>query len=259
MTYLHRSYTSLIAIYSIVIFSGCANTSKQAGQTFDSSAVDSMLIRFEHKTDFFGIILDEQAISSEIAHNLSEWGYKVTATNTKDQSHNMSLNIGAIKNDATPAGFSFSSGNSDPRSLNFQKADILPMTCFLSPKDHPEQSAELSVMVTADEYLSYAKKADKQTKLTHQLTNDLSTACFNLLSRLNVANQPQTHSNITSSTKPGWIPEIRVEVENSTNPVASTSSTVEQKQNSKQAEPRKRIIIHNQGTPVIFKFGYDRL
>lgn len=203
---------------------------------------------------FFGATLQPQAIASQITENLAQWGYNIGSDNSDDYSHSVSIEIGSIKHASTPAGFSFSSGNSTPRSPNFQKADVLPMRCFLTPRNEPSKSAELEVVVNADDYLRYADKAGQQQKLIKLLVNDLSTACFNLLDKLKV--KTQTSEKQTKSGKPSWIPTIRVEVAND-----DESSSLVTNDNEGQKiteEPKKHIIIHNQGKPVIFKFGHER-
>ncbi len=220
---------------------------------FDTNQVKKMYFKFEHSSKFFGANLDEQAMATQIADNLAEWGYNIDSHHSDDYSHRITIEIGSIKHDSTPAGFSFSSGNSNPRSPNFQKADVLPMRCFLTPRDEPEKSAELAVLVDPDDYLRHADKPSQQQKLVQLLVNDLSTACFNLLDNLNI--KTDTAEKQTKAGKPSWIPAIRVEVSND-NTSSSLVTDAETDQSNK--EPKKRIIIHNQGTPVIFKFGPDR-
>ncbi|KAF3981764.1 MAG: hypothetical protein HFP81_05265 [Methylococcales symbiont of Hymedesmia sp. n. MRB-2018] len=227
--------------------------------------------------------LPKSEISTQVANNLAEWGYKIKADKTLDYSHVLSFEIGEIKQAATPAGFSFNLGNSNPRSVDFQKTDVLPMTCFITEKNQSEKSAKLDASVMANDYLPYAKQSSPDKKLISILTNDISTICFNLLSHLKI--KTQVYEKNLYSAKPGWFPDIRVEVINDAEPelelkktektnidsdsetklktntnLKGTESTsnikIEVKQNKKQ--PRKRIIIHNQGSPVTIKFGYER-
>ncbi len=74
--------------------------------------------------------------------------------------------------------------------------------------------------------------------------------------------------------KPGWMPEIRIEIVNEADSdplniettLSDENSTSQVKNDSKKKSnlkiikdaPRKRIIIHNQGSPVIFQFGHER-
>ena len=65
--------------------------------------------------------------------------------------------------------------------------------------------------------------------------------------------QPKKNSE---NIKPGWMPEIRVDIENDTALVKTPPSATEE--NRDKIEPRKRMIIHNQGSPVILQFGHER-
>ncbi len=87
---------------------------------------------------------------------------------------------------------------------------------------------------------------------------DISTVCYNLLSSLDIKT---TAVDLTEKKlKPSWIPEIRIEVENEIENEVNVNDQNSQKsiKVKKKQEARKRIIIHNQGTPVIFKLGPDR-
>ncbi len=243
---------------SIFTASACSTMAEKNNAWFDANQVKKMYFKFEHSARFFGADLQEQAIASQIADNLAEWGYNIYSKNADNYSHHVTIEIDPIKHGATPAGFSFSSGNSNPRSPNFQKADVLPMRCFLTPRDEPSKSAELTVLVDSSDYLRHADKPNQQQKLVKLLVNDLSTACFNLLDNLKVKTVPAEKQ--TKPGKPSWIPAIRVEVTNDNEPSINQPSTLitNEKIKQKNEQPRKHIIIHNQGTPVIFKFGPER-
>jgi hypothetical protein len=129
--------------------------------------------------------------------------------------------------------------------------------------------------VEAGDYLVYENKADKLSEL---LVDDLSTVCFNLLSNLKI--KTQTSEVSENVTKPGWIPAIRVEeveddadekIESKVEKASDTPTeeiqlndeklnevSSEKKRTLGKKKTRKRIIIHNQGSPVIFKFGHER-
>lgn len=275
MTYLTKLNRNIYLSFIFIIISACSSSPEKQDGSFDLSSVNNMLFRFQYPEQFFATSLTEQDIATQVTNNLAEWGYNISVDDEENRQHEVFVKIGAIKHQSTPAGFSFSIGNSDPRALEFQKADVLPITCFLSPRNQPEKSAELTMVVEADDYLS---NENKQGRLSELLVDDLSTVCFNLLSNLKVKTQtPEVSENVST---PGWIPSIRVEeVEDSTDEkikekVKKASSTPreeiqandkklnevspEKKQTLDKKESRKRIIIHNQGSPIIFKFGHER-
>lgn len=206
----------------------------------------------EQNLQQFAVVLQAKEIKNAIAANLKEWSYPLNAAEGLF-SHRLVAGVGLMKYGSTPAGFSFSSGNSDPRSPDFQKADVLPITCRLSRTDRPDASFELSGSFSAP-------KASEKTSanMTHELTDRLSTLCYDLLDKLPRKSLPKESGSPSQTLiKPNWIPNIRVEVQekpvpavNSTN-ISEPSVTVEE-------ETQKSLIIHNQGNPLIITIGHER-
>ncbi|MGR9116872.1 MAG: hypothetical protein ACU85E_14005 [Gammaproteobacteria bacterium] len=254
MNYLSCSKTHTYLYLSIALLgSGCTALFEKQDTPFDPASIGTMQLRFEQSPSL-ATAFPKQAIAERVAANLAEWSYTVDAE-TKDYSHILAINIAPVEHGPTPVGFSFSAGNSDPRSLDFQKSDVIPVTCALMPKDRTEQRAEMTMDFIADDYAGFAELNDYAPELIDMLVDDVSTVCFNLLAGLNVKTVPSEHPE---NTKPGWIPEIRVEIDNATEaaPVTATPAPEQAPRNSDTS--RKRIIIHNQGSPVIFKFGHER-
>ncbi|MBM4207260.1 MAG: hypothetical protein FJ190_04290 [Gammaproteobacteria bacterium] len=228
-----------------------------------------------------GAKIDVEAIKTETGKNLSDWRYPITPAYKEAISHQMTVEIGKTERGSTPAGFSFSIGNSDPRALDFQKANVLPITCKLNSIQNGAQSAELS-MGFIDSAVTSAHPDSKE------ISDHVSTVCFNLLKEINWPVDKST--SVTTSSSLRWIPEIRIETEEESSISGGTTTTQTASQpnskNSKSSsnsqfatgqsqtennevkpktltkeitkEGRKVYIIHNQGNPIIFKFGHDR-
>lgn len=216
---------------------------------------------------------NSQSLAKVVSKNLQDWYYPVVTRETgKTVSHRLKATIGQVENAKTPSGLSFSMGNSDPRALNFQKTDVLPIRCELTSVAHPEQNDEFSMGFT-NSFSGKQATADK-------LADHISTVCFTLLRELKwplpvQANKPQVQ-------KSSWIPQIRIEtkevpvvpVKNAENPkqdvkaiakeaVKKTDSVAvetqtEDVETSGENESKKQIIIHNQGSPIIFEMGHQR-
>lgn len=225
--------------------------------------------------------IDTAAIGEQIGKNLSGWRYPIASANTASVTHRMTAEIGRVEHGSTPTGFSFSIGNSDPRALDFQKADVLTITCKLESIQQAAQSAELN-MGFADSAVTGMHPDAKE------LSDHVSTVCFNLLSEVNWPIEKA--AAVSTSNSPSWMPEIRIETEeessvtgnttnststkteSKTNPTSSSDiqtgsgqSHTENNENEPKAvtkeitkEGRKVYIIHNQGNPILFKFGHDR-
>jgi hypothetical protein len=234
----------------IIILSGsvaCTPDLVKKQQAFDFSNLG----RIELQLEGIDPSVSPTDIVQQVSENLVDWDYPIGAKESQSYSHILKATVGSVEHTSTPAGFSFSSGNSDPRAMDFQKADVLLITCHLTSIAHPEQTGELSMGFTANQ-------ADRHSLEPDKLVDHVSTVCFNLLRELRWPEQPKTETHET--IKPGWIPEIRIETKEApVSPVkkaAPTNNTDNQAPNNNEA--RKQIIIHNQGSPVIFQFGHER-
>ncbi|MCQ8103920.1 hypothetical protein NP590_07380 [Methylomonas sp. SURF-2] len=211
-------------------------------------------IQFELAADDprqFGFELSASDIAARVRANLAEWEYPFP--DSGPYSHLLRARIGEITHGDTPVGFSFSSGNSDPRALDFQKADVLPVECVFQRIDGEVLLAEAKSTFSARPL----GPENGQARIVDKLVDQLSTACLNLLEDLpRPQNQKQAHG---SMFKPKWMPDVRVEVKEVPVPVPhagnAAAAPVEQSNN---VELKKEIIIHNQGNPVIFTFGHER-
>lgn len=243
MTKLKLTSASNLLFKSVVIvcaLSACAPGLEKNVAAFDTRSINQIEFKLGTiKESSLKSAQHQQDRITRITRNLADWGYPLGDTNKPLFSHSLTAEIGLIEHSTTPPGFSFSSGNSDPRAIDFQKSDVLPIGCELKSIAQPEQSTYLTMDFAAGSSISEDK-----------LIDHISTVCFNLLSELNwpvkVTNQP------FSSMKPAWIPEVRIETISTPIEAGKTDSS------DKTSEERKQIIIHNQGSPVIFSFGHER-
>ena len=269
-----RSIVGVIGILWLAV--GCSTGQVKTAQPIDLSSPGNIAVKIEAKNEGYRT----EGLAEQVEKNLQAWHYPVVKASDHAVSHVLTAQIGNVEHGSTPTGFSFSPGNSDPRALEFQKADVLTITCKLGAVNQPLQSAELS-MGFSDSALT---KTDPDL---NALADHISTVCFNLLEEVN---WPVKKNSATASpVGNGWMPEIRIETEEEAapshahepsqpNPTASSPSSPEPSGN--QTEPaqqpetaaktpqavtkeitkegRKVYIIHNQGNPIIFKFGHER-
>ena len=249
------------------ILSACSTGQVKSTIPLDLSNPGGIQINLEAD----GANLQTEAVMQQVSKNLAEWDYPVDVNSTMPASHLLNVQVGTAYRGSTPAGFTFSPGNSDPRALDFQKADVLPITCQLSAIKQPGASAGLN-MGFSDSAITASAPDIKA------LADHISTVCFNLLREVNWPTK-----KADGEIKPGttsWIPEIRIEEEQGAAPTPSdlaapkSEVTAEpnkvpasQGQSNQKAQPvtkeitkegRKVYIIHNQGNPVIFNFGFER-
>ncbi len=270
--------------FSLLFGQGCSTLPESKSHSFDPRHVESMSFALEN-TSLLNRHLPTTEIHRQVTQNLGEWGYVFA----QDFTHVLNASIGKVERGDAPVGFSYAVGNSNPRSPNYQQLDVLPFYCTLTPKNHPSDKAALTLEVMAEDYVKYSQSTDKNSLLS-ELTNDISTACFNLLSSLRVKTvQPLVDESGSVKRKThSWIPEIRIEVEDvpepsqvpspsvpstatdGQKPAAAELSDTEQPVTTPQSghsikveekprgKTRKRIIIHNQGSPLILQFGHER-
>lgn len=236
---------ALLGLLSGSLASAIALAETPAGS--DSINAIQFELAAEHLQQF-GFTLSAADIAARVRSNLAEWEYPFP--DSGPYSHRLRARIGEITHSDTPVGFSFSSGNSNPRSLDFQKADVLPVECLFSKTNDDKVIAEAKSTFSAHSLNS----EHGQAHVTDKLVDQISTACLNLLEDL-PRPQSQQRTN-TSSFKPKWMPDVRVEVKEV--PVAPASDAAVTAIKPNNVEVKKEIIIHNQGTPVIFTFGHER-
>ena len=240
------------AIAIVCTLSACTPALEKKQALFDVAAVKQIEFKIGSiKSSSLTSTLSRQDNTTRIAKNLSDWGYPIAIKDHPAASHTLTAEIGLIEHGQTPSGFSFSAGNSDPRAIDFQKADVIPISCELTSVARPEQTVYLHMDFVVGNSLS---KPVQSAISADKLVDHVSTVCFNLLSELK---WPQT-SKIEPATgiKPGWMPEVRIETVAS--PVAEGKANAPGTSVIQAEEGRKQIVIHNQGSPVIFSFGHER-
>jgi hypothetical protein len=260
-----KTSTSMLKwIYLSMLFSlfACSEQPVKTQQAFDFSNTGEIGLRIQ-ADDYAN--LDIATLTTTVSKNLQDWDYPIASDNSQTTSHQLVAKVGAITYGSTPTGFSYSAGNSDPRSLEFQKMDVLPINCQLQSNEHLNQASELSMDFMAD-------KTDKEFLDSAQLADHISTVCFNLLTEVKWPLKTQNQEGSKTLKSPGWIPEVRIEEKLTTDDPVKTdfnkpssfkqesveSPTNQQPKTAIKNTPKRRIIIHNQGAPVIFEFGYER-
>ncbi len=252
---IRADYAVLLPMLVASLLSACASGPKKDDGVFDVSAIK--LIQLNITT------IDPQALATATAKqdmteqarkNLAAWGYPIEIMTGKAYTHLLKVSVNPVEHSvSTPIGFSFSSGNSDPRAQDFQKTDVLPVSCELTSIVHPEQSRLISMSFT----INGPPWLDQQNRYaisSSNLVDHISTVCFNLLNDLKWPKDPEKLS--PQLIKPGWIPEIRIETVDE--PTDQTKAIKPDSDVSEPKEGRKQITVHNQGSPVTIKFGYER-
>ncbi len=241
--------------------------------------------------DQFKTNVSTQELAPKVIKNLTEWHFPVKTTDSH-YTHSLEATLDSITHESTPVGFSFSSGNADPRSPEYQKADVLPITCTLKKAGSTEILLEHKLTFSVKSLFSDNSHAQVVDKLVDQIT----TTCFNLLDELKIPSVQQAQQEVTTY-KPAWLPSVQVVVkpvtkfaaktvtpeatektvtestptpadstktgapnpkkantntQTKTTPVKAPETTVE------ETETDKELIINNQGSPLILHMGHER-
>lgn len=255
-----------VIVSAICGLSACASSQVKTGLPLELSNASGIELSVEADNP----TLQTDTIKQQVGKNLADWAYPIAPKIKLPASHTMTILIGTPEHGSTPAGFSFSLGNSDPRALGFQKADVVPITCQLTALNQLEQSAELNMGFSDSAVIG-------SNPNLNELADHASTVCFNLLKEVNWP--VNNNANDVKPSKNSWMPEIRIEQEQSAGvtevkPAAKHSvepATVPVQETQKKQElesspvtkeinkeGRKVYIIHNQGNPITFKFGHER-
>jgi hypothetical protein len=196
--------------------------------------------------DNINLSSDKQTISQQVIKNLTEQRFPLITTKA---SHVLNVSISAVEHASTPTGFSFSMGNSDPRAGDFQKADVYSVQCQLTDNNNSQHYSELSNNFNAN-----LIKANT-------LSDNISSVCYSVLDELHFLKAEQLDKPAIKST---WLPSVKIETvpaKTIVTPVNNTVDTIKQPPKKIVVEPEaetKQLIIHNQGTPLIFKMGHER-
>jgi hypothetical protein len=251
-----RQTSIYICALSLLGVAACTTNNPKKQPVFDFNNLGR--IELQIKTNDASTPLEP--IIQETSKNLAEWHYPVGAKDNEAFSHILKASVGSIEYGDTPSGFSFSSGNSDPRAMGFQKTFVLPITCQLTAISHPEQTSELKLGFSTDE-------SGKVFLATDNLADHISTVCFNLLTELKWPLKPEQDANKSTVETPSWIPEIRIEtkeapitpINKATPDTNGIGGGIETKTLAPtNSEHRKQIIIYNQGSPLILELGHER-
>ena len=236
----------------VCALTACVPGLEKQQATFDTATVKRIEVTIgKIKPSLLSSTMSQQEMVARVSGNLADWGYPIGSIGNEAFSHTLTAEIGLVELSATPPGFSFSIGNSDPRAIDFQKADVLPISCELASIAHPGQTTHLHMDFAVGNSIT------QQTGLSispDKLIDHISTVCFNLLSELDWPDK--TPNQPSSSLKPSWMPEVRIETV--TSPSEAGKAVVPGKTVTSNNEGRKQIVIQNQGSPVIFSFGHER-
>lgn len=255
-----------VIVSAICGLSACATSQVKTGLPLELSNASGIELSVEADNS----ILQTDTLKQQVGKNLADWAYPIAPQIKLPASHTITILIGTPERGSTPTGFSFSLGNSDPRALDFQKADVVPITCRLTALNQLEQSAELN--------MGFSDSAVIGTNPNlNELADHASTVCFNLLKEVNWP--INNNANDVKPSKNSWMPEIRIEQEQPASetptkpafdaPLGSSTTHLPETQENQEVESkpitkeinkegRKVYIIHNQGNPVTFKFGHER-
>lgn len=288
------------ALSLLALLSGCAGV-EPMGVRPDPASIKKILFRFEPDTV---PAARQKDMAERVSKNLGTWGYPVTAEGQGgDYTHIMEAKIGEVSFKSTPKGFSFTVGNSDPRAMDFQKADVLPVDCVLYPVGHAKDKASLYMDFMADDKVKSGSKSKPDSAVEGVYVNHAATVCFNLLEDLKVQRGKPAPTvagalgGTDGSSGDTWFPEVRIEVREKpaagaaqpaavtapaevpavapvaakpslkatpdsaappTEEAATEAPPVSTETRPGKEEGRKQMIIHNQGSPIILEFGYER-
>jgi hypothetical protein len=253
---------------------GCSLGAKPQGTPFKPGSITKILLRIPPANLAAGAVARPEELAARIGKNLGGWGYPVATDAAGAYSHVMEAAVSGVEKKSTPPGFSFSAGNSDPRAMDFQRADVVTVTCTLRPKGGGDQ-AYLKEEFVAERLFKSEKSPKNDSALFEAYVDHIGTACFNLLSELKVKRNPPA-----SSQSAAWFPEVSLEVKAKPAPLpsgpiapaATPPAAPEESGGKPEAEPetssirtetrqgpdRKQIVIHNHGAPILLEFGYER-
>ena len=245
--------THYVAIGLIVMtgITGIASiTAEAANIEMEKAAITGIKIELaDDNLAQFGFSLSKQLIAEKVRKNLIEQKFPITLTDS-NTTHTLKAKLDKIDYQKPPVGLSFSNGNADPRSADFQKTEVLPINCQLNKIGTNATLTERKMTFSTQSFFTHSNPI----QLSEKLADQISTTCFNLLDELKLAN-PDKKTNITLS-KPAWMPSVQVVVKSI--PVTINSAPTINHNNEIIDLGDKEMIINNQGSPLTLHMGVDR-
>ena len=121
--------------------------------------------------------------------------------------HLLAAAVYPVRTGSTPAGFSMSFGDSDPRAQNFQRAELIPISCALVNTQSARKEASLREDKPApgrdDRWIPQEAGAAKSVEA---LAGNIRAVCDKLLTELGVARK------VAKSEPTDPAPAVRVEI-----------------------------------------------
>ena len=234
------------AVIGLLVFTGLVNAPTFAAEAA-MTAIEFSLA--DDNLEQFGFSLSRQQIAERVSKNLAEWQFPVKLSDNHF-SHTLEARLDKIVHQETPVGFSVSSGNADPRAADFQKADVLPITCSFTQIGSKNKAIVHKMTFSTGSLFSDAS----QTKVFEKLVDQISTTCFNLLDDLKLPNADKKTD--TSTFKPAWMPAVQVVVKQVPSPANSEKPDAANSETNSVVD--KELIINNQGSPMTLHLGHER-
>ena len=208
MIYFDRP-TNYVAI-GLIVMTGIIGmspvTTEAANIEIEKAAITG--IKFDLDDDNlsqFGYSLSKQRIAEQVSKNLIEQKFPITLTDS-NTTHTLKAKLDKIDYQKPPVGLSFSTSNADPRSADFQKTEVLPITCQFNKIGSNTVLIERKMTFSTQTSFAYSNPS----QLLENLADQISTTCFNLLDELKLSS-PDKKTNITL-IKPMWLPSVQVVV-----------------------------------------------
>ena len=258
-----KDLTKLFSVFCLLIFTsmGSSNVLATNVSSYDKSSITAIDFKLaDENLQQVGTAQAQKQIAERVIKNLAEWHFPVKQSDNH-YSHTLTAKLDPITHQSTPVGFSFSQGNADPRSPEFQKADVLPISCILKKIGTNEAPLEHKMTFSTQSLFSNGNQVQDIDKLVDQIT----TTCFNLLDDLKIPVATQSIEAI--NFKPAWMPNVQVVVKPvpklSPKPINTEkpdekNTNVTKPVNEPESETDKELIINNQGSPLILHMGHER-
>ena len=240
------------AVIGLLVFTGLANAPAFAteAENIDKSAMTAIEFSLaDDNLEQFGFSLSRQQLAERVSKNLAEWQFPVKLADPHF-SHTLKARLDKIVHQETPVGFSFSSGNADPRAADFQKADVLPITCSFTRIGSKNKAIVHKMTFSTGAFFSDASQA----KVLEKLVDQISTTCFNLLDDLKLPSADKKTD--TTTFKPAWMPSVQVVIKEEPSPAGSKKPDTTKNETNRVID--KQLIINNQGSPLTLHLGHER-
>lgn len=228
--------------------SGCASTAPQS-PAFNPQTPEEILNLPLTVTETGDEADQIDDIDTQARQLLQNSGYPVVESVNDDNGWALHAGVGTPREDTPPPGFTLEIGDPDPRGTQYQKTEIVPVSCTLVNQDTSHMVASYSGKRQAP------GARETATTRAARYAHYIRSTCARLLNELDIQRTTVAEASDT------FMPGIRIEALDPVTEQALSSDKASTPVSTETVDTntgRRKIQVFNQGDTLIIELGHQR-